>query len=253
MNGYTYTLYGPIVIEFDSDTGTQQEVSEGPHPFRSSTGFVINNKLYMAPDDHNGMHEFDPVNRTWIEKAAFPNQSVDFRSGAIHSIGGKGYYGSAYYYDNGNIMDQFYEIMSYNPQIDEWSPETVFPGVARYASTSFSMDRVAFILGGRYHDNDNSVQTNEFWSYNTETKIWIQYPDFPGENGIFRNTGFGFNEKAYVFAEGEVWYFDFESNTWNKLDESVPWTGSRSLCVAGPKIILANGAPGTGYYRFFPE
>ena len=97
---------------------------------------------------------------------------------------------------------------------DVWTQKEDFPGIYPIRNaTVFSIDSVAYIMGGKSVDEslpDNLAFMKSVWAYDTQNNSWSQKKDFDGM-GRSNAVGFSINGKGY-FGTGngnEVDYADF--------------------------------------------
>ena len=68
-------------------------------------------------------------------------------------------------------------FVSYDPESNEWSELTTFPGGARgYAMGGANSDHI--FIGFGVDESDNYL--NDLWMYNIGAGMWMSCPNFPG-------------------------------------------------------------------------
>ena len=98
----------------------------------------------------------------------------------------------------------------------EWQQKENFPGAARTAAVSFTIDDNSYVGLGK----TESQLATDFYEYNHKSNSWSKIADFPGE-GREDAVAFSVNGKGYV-ATGygsfgylkDVWEYDPGTNQW---------------------------------------
>jgi hypothetical protein len=101
--------------------------------------------------------------------------------------------------------------------IGEWTLKTTFPGVARYAAASFSINGSGFVCLGRTYSNNF---TNEIYEYNTVDQ-WVKKNTFPGVAPDYP-IGFSINGKGYLGlgnSRNDFWEYNYSTDTWTKKSD----------------------------------
>ena len=107
---------------------------------------------------------------SWRKRNDIFNPTINHEGAAAFSIGGKGYVCTG-----GGTAD----LWEYNPNTDQWTQKTNFPGGGRSYAVGFSIGNKGYVgLGGAI----------DFWEYNPANDTWLQKADFPG--GSTNNSGF---------------------------------------------------------------
>ena len=155
--GYLFwgVLYSANVInecwEYDplTDSWTQKASPALPTDaiMYFSTGFTINNKIYLGTAAHgSGRHwfEYDPSLNVWTRKADYPGDAFFAKSG--FAISNKGY-----------VAGGGSECWEYDPASNSWQQFAFFQN-PRLGGTAFTLNNKGYYLMGAYTDND-------FWEF----------------------------------------------------------------------------------------
>jgi hypothetical protein len=68
-------------------------------------------------------------------------------------------------------------LFCYNPETNSWTEKAPFPGVKRQYSSVFTIDDIAYLIGGY---SEIGTALNDVWSYDAALDEWIQRSNFPG-------------------------------------------------------------------------
>ena len=111
-------------------------------------------------------------------------------------------------------------VYQYDPDYNQWTTKSTFPGKSRGGSASFTIKNKAYFGLGFSKDDDG--MNNDLWEYNPLTDLWTQKANFPGEN-LGSPVAFTLNDKGYVGTG----YRNDES-------EQEPWLDSRQFWEYNP-------------------
>jgi N-acetylneuraminic acid mutarotase len=106
-------------------------------------------------------------------------------------------------------------LLSFNTSKSQsWYQRASLPAAGRYASPSFSIGSVGFIVGGE----SASGILSDFWSYNSITDSWNALQPFPGAARVkpvgFQVNGFGF----YGLGTDSTFFkYDPQLNQWSQI------------------------------------
>ena len=148
FNGNDWWEYDPV-----TDTWTKKADFPQQTPPTYTSGFVLNNKVYIiggeasVSSSQDVVWEYDPVNDAWTQKGNYPGDATFMPCG--FSINGKGY-----------IMGGGQENWEYDPATDTWTQKAFFAD--RLAGSAFAIaDKGYFGLGsgtpGYFH--------MDFWEF----------------------------------------------------------------------------------------
>ncbi len=206
----------------ETNTWIEKSVFQGSY-LTGAVSFVIGNKLYVGTGIHdqymNSFYEYNYKTDSWRRISRFP---ADPRSNAIaFSCNGYAYVGlgMSCIGDGLCVPYDYNDLWQYNPQDDNWSRMSYFPGSARYNSTCFVIGNKAYITGSSY------ISDYDLWEYNTITNQWTSKADYPGYCNS-RMISFALDGKGYVG-------FGWSDNTCNDFWEYDPtldeWTEKASF------------------------
>ena len=131
---------------------------------------------------------------SWRKRNDIFNPTINHEGAAAFSIGGKGYVCTG-----GGTAD----LWEYNPNTDQWTQKTNFPGGGRSYAVGFSIGNKGYVgLGGAI----------DFWEYNPANDTWLQKADFPG--GSTNNSGFSIGTKGYASSGISFWEFNPLIDSW---------------------------------------
>jgi N-acetylneuraminic acid mutarotase len=134
-----------------------------------------------------------------------------------------------------------------------WQESTPLPEGAnnRNHPITFSIGKYGYYLGGYDAYTSNST-LNDFYRFDSESETWEQMEDFPGgERGFaygveyngYGYVGFGlFFEGSTSFIYNDLWKFDPNNNSWEKLADC-PCIGRRhpAMVAADSRIFVGLG------------
>jgi hypothetical protein len=99
---------------------------------------------------------------------------------------------------------------------------------------------------------DEKINSNNFYQYNTETDTWLRKANFPGEDR-YEGVIFGINDKVYyglgqskTEAKGfrDIWQYDPQTDKWNNF-AIYPGSGNIKVSTA---LVSGKVYIGMGYY-----
>ncbi|MEZ4936169.1 MAG: kelch repeat-containing protein [Crocinitomicaceae bacterium] len=214
--------------------------------------FTIGNKSYIGSglspwwSELGEFYCFDHVGEIWTQIAFLPaNQERQYACG--FSINGKGYvFGGI---RGGQFLNDLWE---YDPISDQWSPKDTLPGLGRSGASCFTLNGIAYILGGKTN-NQNAIK--EVWSFDPIFNSLTQEGDLPIEN--WRSTACSNDQKGYLFGGVDdagnysniLYEFNPSNPSWNPL---TTFSGlGRSYCkitMIDSKIFLLFGTDSSGTF-----
>jgi N-acetylneuraminic acid mutarotase len=175
---------------------------------------------------HNQMRRYDPVANTWSDIASIgvsPNEGLE---GAVaYSINGKGYVTTGR--NRQNVTS--FVMWSYDPVTDTWARKADLPSAGRWEATGFSINSLAYIVGGTSCYCDAQFRS-DVWQYDATNDRWQQLRNFPGTPRS-KATSFAINGTAYLVGGltdtyvngaamiGDAWKYDPPSDTWTRLED----------------------------------
>ncbi len=188
-------------------------------------GFSSGDKGYFYKS--NQLWEYDPVTNAWTRKADLPSASVkNFCFSFV--CNNKVYIGLGAPAEGMDISTEpgSNEVWEYDIARNQWSKKRGFPGVARVAPFSFSINNIGY-MGGGDTTNTGMPAVNDFWRYDPQTDTWSQQAHFPGAQAV-GITGFAIGSSGYVFEAGHgnptaptagfdvvnLWKYDPATNSW---------------------------------------
>ncbi|MBK9638051.1 MAG: T9SS type A sorting domain-containing protein [Bacteroidetes bacterium] len=141
------------------------------------------------------------------------------------------------------------EFFKYDPNLNQWTQLTNFPGTARTGSVGFSIGSKGYVGTGR----DNNGNTDQFWEYDPLLNSWTQKASFPPGNRESA-TGFSIGSKGYVgmglngTTKTDFYEYDPLTNMWTQKAD-FPVAIGRYAAVGFS--IGSKGYVGTGYHSGF--
>lgn len=164
-NGIGYMSLSGSLYSYNTSLNTWNYVSWGVSCPDYSSGFVINNKVYVLPSGSNTLYMWDPVaNSTTIKAPCLGNGKFAACSFAVR---GQGYVGLGYDWTLGNMAKDFYQ---YDPILNVW--DTIpkeFPGVRRNYVPSFTIGDNAYFGTG-----SNGTNLGDFWAYEWKVSVGVK-------------------------------------------------------------------------------
>ena len=164
---------------------------------QKSSCFIINSKLYLSTtkndsDDVADFWSYDFVKGTWLKLKSITVENN--RPDAVCVMNGKGY-----------VRNGDFRLMEYNPDTDQWTYKSPFPGYMRLASVMVSLNNCIYLIGGRSSDGSYAALP-DCWQYSPDTDRWNirAYSPF----GIDRGIGFSYNDKI-IFGLGDSGLTDY--------------------------------------------
>lgn len=130
----------------------------------------------------------------------------------------------------------------YDPQADSWTQKSNFPGVARIAPVSFSIENIIYMGTG---DVLFGSLLNDWWKYDPTTDSWQQLNDFPGTER-YAAVGFAVGSHGYVatgFATGGI----YKADLWEYDPGTDTWIQKAAIPDAGKYLAAGFAVSGKGY------
>lgn len=202
--------------DLNSDTWTQK----APIPIarRLAGAFAINGMGYVTCGANGSTYlkdlwQYDPVLNSWSQKAQLPGWA---RYGPYaFAIGGSGYVGTG---NRGSASGPMLsDAWKYDPVSNSWSAAPAIPDQARFGTSSFEMNGIGYVFGGK---ESNLAFTPDLWSFDPTSQGWTLHAPFPGSPRsspmafVHYNTfviGCGRNDSQNFY---DVWQYDPYLNTW---------------------------------------
>jgi N-acetylneuraminic acid mutarotase len=190
------------IWEYDPQTDGWTQKTDFPGSARLlATVLVINQKAYViggyaAEGYKTDVWEYDPQSDTWTRKNDFPGTARSSAAGFV--IGNKGYVGTGILTATGWSTTQ--ELWEYDPQTDQWTQKTNFPGTGRGYAQGFTLGNKGYIGLGilEIGPGGNSLTlTKDLWEYDPLTNAWTQRPSITG-NGRGMAVSFVIGSSGYV-------------------------------------------------------
>ena len=173
-------------------------------PRRFCSAFVIKHRAYIVlgvKDNETEItrefYSLDLLSGRWNRLRDFTGNLPVFRDTyATFVIGNTGYL----------VLEK--EIRSYNPEIDEWAQEDLYPGMGSSNHISEVIDGLAYI-GLGFND------AFDWWSYDPQEKEWKSLKTFPGE-WTWGLQSFQIQGKIYVVGK-QCWAYDPNTDQWSQM------------------------------------
>jgi len=142
------------------------------------------------------------------------------------AVNGKGYILTGVFFDNGNLVNEFWE---FDPETNLWTQKENPPvNLVDVSLTGFSIGSKLYIgtgesLGGAL---DTLERNRNLWEWDQTTDTWTQKADFPGAvRG--HATGFSIGDKGYIGLGGksgmvgvplyhDLWEYNPETDNWTQ-------------------------------------
>lgn len=181
---------------YSPGTNTWEAKANTPTTVSNQSAFAVEDKGYYIANDE--LHMYDPALDSWSTLNPPPVSPVQWNSS--FTIGNKAYI---------KHINGFWE---YKPQTDTWIARAQFPGLARYASVSFSQNGKGYIVTG-FGAGGLSDVNSEVWEYDVQLNSWTLLDEFPGTSRRFA-VGFTIGNKAYLGTGtngtnfNDFWEFD---------------------------------------------
>lgn len=220
------------VWSYHFETDTWEELSPFPGtPFRNAVSFVIDGIAYIATG-HDGSDyidpfwKYDPSTDSWEELAPFPGGPMSFP--VAFALGDKGYVTLG-----GIGADQpdrtFYNkiLWEYDPETNEWSEKSEFPGEGRWRGFAFVINGMAYVGGGdrenRVNYNFSGLDFTDCYRYDPVQDQWSAIADFPEGYGVGcyalsidgkGYVGEGAQHQLFADYRTKVWEYDPLTDVW---------------------------------------
>jgi N-acetylneuraminic acid mutarotase len=218
----------------------------------STNNFEINGKIYICGGLETGefqimkeFWEYNPTTDIWIRKPDFPGEA---RYNAIaFSCNGKGYYGLGTTYSV-DYKDYVVDLWEYDPDTEQWTQKTDFPGIPVIYSKSFVSKNKAYIGPGYFWKDSWSSFINNLWEYDPLNNKWQQKKDFPGSERYIElaigTKDYGYmglgNDGSYL---NDFYKYDPNKDTW-ELAGYYPGKGNNEIAsfFIDEKLYLGMGS-----------
>jgi len=150
----------------------------------------------------------------WTPKANFASAR---QSAVSFSIGNKGYLGTGFDANLGELTTDFWE---YDPSSDAWTQKANFGGLGRNHAIGFNIGNKGYIGTG---SDLNVVAKNDFWEYDPSSNTWTQKANVGGTER-YTAIGFSIGDKGYVGTglnppaeyKNDFWEYNPSSDTWTQ-------------------------------------
>jgi N-acetylneuraminic acid mutarotase len=138
--------------------------------------------------------------------------------------------------------------------VSAWRKLSDFPGIPRYMTPSFSIDRNCYLGCGA----GKGIVLKDFWKYSPSTGTWKQLADFPGAARVypraFSNSAYGFLGSGYTADNStrsqlyDFYKYNPQSDSWSPFsdypDKILKFYIGYSVTVNGrPFVSLSNDVP----------
>ncbi|MBD1429820.1 Kelch repeat-containing protein [Sphingobacterium litopenaei] len=202
--------------KFHSSTNSFTEIQV---PYMTESPLIAGNNnliyLYTGKESEN-FHEYNPATKTWKKLNDYPGLK---RGGAVMSmVNGKLYItgGTNSYQNVYNEPDN--SLYAYNISANKWEQLADYPinTIPEYGNrihaTALSLNNHFIVVGGA-----KTTGNVEVMAYNTQSGQWIRKADYPPLmwQTSFEHEGFGF------VLKDDIHKYDFNSDTWSKIDENI--------------------------------
>ena len=145
-------------------------------------------------------------------------------------------------------LGDVYKRQEYDPSIDSWSQKATFPGLAREASTAFSVSGFGYMGLGL----GSAGAFNDIYKYDAGLNTWSAVADFPSINfdpvsfviGNIAYVGTGSSTYPNLNLTNHFWQYNPDSNSWS----AIPDMGGTKRLSAVSFAIDSFGYCGTGGY-----
>ncbi len=214
-----------------SDTWEQIAVPGNIRGRMGAITFVIDNDVYigggggaissgLGTEGLNDFYKFTPGAGAWERKRDFGGGSRIFP--VSFALDNKGYAGLGDTLSGNGIFLNFdagNDFWSYDPQTDQWTEKTAFPGGSRTFSYGFQIGNKGYVGSGV---REIEIRYDDHWEYNPNIDIWLKRTEegFPlgerafglglsnGSTGFF---GFGISEQGQdaIVWERDWWEYVF--------------------------------------------
>jgi N-acetylneuraminic acid mutarotase len=178
INGVGYMALSGSLYSYNVTTDAWTYVPCGV-PFQDySSGFVINNKVYVLPTYSQTLYVFDPATGITTTKANFIGEAR--YAACSFAVRGQGYIGLGWGTSTGNVVKDFY---FYDPILDVWDtiPKS-FPGVRRNYVPSFVVGDNAYFGTG-----SNGTNLGDIWGYEWKLSVGINEQSQANAMTLFPN------------------------------------------------------------------
>jgi N-acetylneuraminic acid mutarotase len=178
INGVGYMALSGSLYSYNVTTDAWTYVPCGV-PFQDySSGFVINNKVYVLPTYSQTLYVFDPATGITTTKANFIGEAR--YAACSFAVRGQGYIGLGWGTSTGNVVKDFYY---YDPILDVWDtiPKS-FPGVRRNYVPSFVVGDNAYFGTG-----SNGTNLGDIWGYEWKLSVGINEQSQANAMTLFPN------------------------------------------------------------------
>lgn len=178
INGVGYMALFGSLYTYNVSANSWSPVSCGI-PFQDySSGFVINNKMYVLPQGSNTLYMFDPSTGITTVKATFIGDSR--YAACSFAVRGQGYIGLGYSWVNSTMLKDFYQ---YDPVTNSWDTiPKAFPGVRRDYVPSFTIGDNAYFGTG-----SNGTNLGDIWGYEWKVSVGVEEKEKTNSISLFPN------------------------------------------------------------------
>ncbi|MDP4239918.1 MAG: hypothetical protein Q8904_10670 [Bacteroidota bacterium] len=164
-----------------------------------------------------------------------------------------------------NPADSLKDCWQYDPNSNNWTIVSVFPGAARVKATTAVVNGKAYVgLGYKPHVS-TYVNGNykDLWMYDPVQHSWTRKADFPS-TATDACVSFVYNDCIYV-GEGfndigftnEFWKYNPEQDNWSRLNNFPDLSRAGSVvCTDGGHVYFGTGFRAGNYndwWEYFPE
>ncbi|MBB3109102.1 hypothetical protein FHS18_001154 [Paenibacillus phyllosphaerae] len=183
------------------------------YPAHKNISSLPDGNLLMTGGTSNKSYSYNPINGTYVEKAAFPTTLNSYgqstlQNGKVFVTGG----------ENGSVFTNTY---LYDLTANTWTAAASLPiPLMSHAQTTLSDGRV--IVTGGYR-GDTKVNSNKTYIYNPANNTWAVASDIPST--LIKHTQSVLSDgRLMVTSTNKICYiYDVKLNTWLQI-ASVPQT-----------------------------
>jgi len=155
-----------------------------------SFGYVVGGSINGVAS--NQVYRYDFANNTWLKMQNFPGGA---RVSAVAAVVGQ----NAFVGFGSSVGSLPADWWQYDETNDSWLSLTGLPAeiTGRLSANCFAIGNNIYLIGGNKNSNVNvPIVSNNFWQFNTETKLWKILPDCPFKT--YRSFGYNYKNEGYV-------------------------------------------------------
>lgn len=250
MKNLFYSIF--IFLSPQANAQFWQRITDFPSSERDDgISFVIDHVAYCGTGLNAGFsacgdfYALDMQTDNWTAVSSLP--AFEERQYAV----GFSYQDEGYLLGGINGSSNLNDIWKYIPALNSWTFIDTFPFTGRNGSTSFLIDSIAYLVGGRTSSN---LAINEVWAYNILQNTWLQKNNLPfGER--WRASACSINNKGYLLFgkdnedkfTNSVFEYDALLDTWTLISNfPEPSMAYVSAQVVNNNIVIIGGLDSLG-------